>query len=77
MAISNAFAAGTRVASLPADEAAETLSQRNIASLDVALTAGDLTAREGVSRIEPGFPRDFAAIEFAHGDTFPLVDDHR
>jgi len=45
--------------------------------LEVSLSPDDLERLDTVSRIELGFPHDFAAAALAYGNTFDLIDNHR
>jgi aryl-alcohol dehydrogenase-like predicted oxidoreductase len=58
---------------------ARTLAQfkENLGALEVSLAPQDLERLDAVSRIEPGFPHDFAAAALAYGNTFDLIDSHR
>jgi aryl-alcohol dehydrogenase-like predicted oxidoreductase len=49
----------------------------NLGALEVELSAGDLERLGEVSRIELGFPHDFAGVALAYGQTFDLIDNHR
>jgi hypothetical protein len=45
--------------------------------LEVPLSQDDLERLDAVSRIEFGFPHDFAGAALAYGNTFDLIDAHR
>jgi aryl-alcohol dehydrogenase-like predicted oxidoreductase len=51
--------------------------QDSIGAVDIELSAEELDRLEQPSRIDLGFPHDFAGRAMAHGTTFELVDDHR
>ena len=51
--------------------------KENLGALEVSLSAADLERLDEVSRIELGFPHDFAAAALAYGNTFDLIDSHR
>jgi hypothetical protein len=43
----------------------------------VSLSAAALDRLDEVSRVELGFPHDFAGSALAYGHTFDLIDTHR
>lgn len=49
----------------------------NLGVLDVDLSAAELERLDEVSRIELGFPHDFAGAALAYGGTYDLVDRDR
>jgi aryl-alcohol dehydrogenase-like predicted oxidoreductase len=49
----------------------------SLGAVDIELSADELDRLEQLSRIDLGFPHDFAGRAMAHGTTFELVDDHR
>jgi aryl-alcohol dehydrogenase-like predicted oxidoreductase len=51
--------------------------KENLGSLNVSLSAADLERLDEVSRVELGFPHDFAGAALAYGGTFDLTDSHR
>jgi aryl-alcohol dehydrogenase-like predicted oxidoreductase len=51
--------------------------QDSLGAVDIELSAEELDRLEQLSRIDLGFPHDFAGRAMAHGTTFELVDDHR
>jgi aryl-alcohol dehydrogenase-like predicted oxidoreductase len=50
--------------------------KENLGVLEISLSAADLERLDEVSRIEPGFPHDFAAVALAYGGTFDRIDAH-
>jgi aryl-alcohol dehydrogenase-like predicted oxidoreductase len=51
--------------------------QDSLGAVSIELSAEELDRLEQLSRIDLGFPHDFAGRAMAHGTTFELVDDHR
>jgi aryl-alcohol dehydrogenase-like predicted oxidoreductase len=51
--------------------------KENLGALEVSLSPEDLERLDAVSRIDLGFPHDFAAVSLAYGNTFDLIDSHR
>jgi aryl-alcohol dehydrogenase-like predicted oxidoreductase len=51
--------------------------KENRGALEVSLSPEELERLDAVSRIELGFPHDFAAAALAYGNTFDLIDSHR
>jgi aryl-alcohol dehydrogenase-like predicted oxidoreductase len=51
--------------------------KENLGALEVPLSQDDLERLDAVSRIELGFPNDFAGAALAYGNTFDLIDAHR
>lgn len=51
--------------------------QDSLGAVDIELSAEEIDRLEQVSRIDLGFPHEFAGRATAHGTTFELVDDHR
>jgi aryl-alcohol dehydrogenase-like predicted oxidoreductase len=49
----------------------------NLGALSVLLSAAELERLDEVSRIELGFPHDFAGMALAYGQTYDLIDSHR
>ena len=52
-------------------------AQENLGALELELSGDELARLDAVSRIELGFPHDFAGGRLAFGDTLELLDDHR
>jgi len=50
--------------------------KENLGALEVPLSAADLERLDEVSRIEPGFPHDFAGAALVYGNTLDLFDAH-
>jgi aryl-alcohol dehydrogenase-like predicted oxidoreductase len=51
--------------------------QDSLGAVDIELSAEELDRLEQLSRIDLGFPHDFAGRAMAYGTTFEHVDDHR
>ena len=49
----------------------------NLGTLEVRLPAAEQDRLEEASRIELGFPHDFAGTALAYGQTYDRIDNHR
>jgi hypothetical protein len=49
----------------------------SLGALELELSADELDRLDAVSRIELGFPHDFAGRALAYGDTYDLIDPPR
>jgi aryl-alcohol dehydrogenase-like predicted oxidoreductase len=60
---------------------AEKQIRDNLGCLDFELSANHLARLNAANRLNPGFPHDFLASDHVHGlihgQTYPLIDDHR
>jgi len=49
----------------------------NLAATEIELEPAELERLDTASAVEPGFPQSFAGAQYAHGDHFEQVVDHR